>query len=171
MENIAVLYQSRYGATEKYANWISEELGCPKFEISHVKVSELKKYDKLIVAGGLYAGKINGFKFVRKHYDELKDKEIIVIAVGVTPYSEDTIKAVRAMNLKELFEHTPIFLCPGAWDISKMNFRHKLVCKMMRAVMKAKSKDEGKNVEEDEVKDLTTKDALVPVYEYINSLE
>jgi len=32
MEKIVIMYQSKYGATKKYAQWLSEELGCDLME-------------------------------------------------------------------------------------------------------------------------------------------
>lgn len=61
MKNI-VVYESKYGSTEKYAKWIGEELNCKVSKISDVTTEELLNYDNIVFGGWLQAGKIKGFK-------------------------------------------------------------------------------------------------------------
>ena len=37
-----VVYESKYGSTERYAKWIGEELGCRVSNISEVSLEELE---------------------------------------------------------------------------------------------------------------------------------
>ena len=53
-----VVYESRYGSTEKYAKWIGEELNCKVAKISDTTTKDLLKYDNIIFGGWLHAGKI-----------------------------------------------------------------------------------------------------------------
>ena len=53
-----ILYQSKYGATKKYAAWLSEATGFPIQGINAAKASDLRQYDLLIVGGGIYASGI-----------------------------------------------------------------------------------------------------------------
>ena len=48
MNNI-VVYESKYGSTERYAKWIGEELNCKVARISDVPIDELIKYDNIII--------------------------------------------------------------------------------------------------------------------------
>ena len=45
--NGVVLYQSKYGATKKYAEWISEKTGFPVIETKKAKIGDIKKYDNI----------------------------------------------------------------------------------------------------------------------------
>ena len=40
-----ILYKSKYGATKRYAQWLSEETGFEIRENSKVRVSDVKEYD------------------------------------------------------------------------------------------------------------------------------
>ena len=73
MNNI-VVYESKYGSTERYAKWIGEELNCKVARISDVPIDELIKYDNIIFGGWVKAGSHNGFHKLSKNIDTLKDK-------------------------------------------------------------------------------------------------
>ena len=57
-----VVYESKYGSTERYAKWIGEELGCRVSNISEVSLEELLTYDNIVFWGWLHAGTIKGLK-------------------------------------------------------------------------------------------------------------
>lgn len=42
-----ILYQSKYGATKKYVDWLVEELGYDYVETKDAKVANLLNYDVL----------------------------------------------------------------------------------------------------------------------------
>lgn len=52
MNNIAVVYQSHYGTTPKYAEWIAESLEADLLNRKKVSVSDLSQYDMIIYGGG-----------------------------------------------------------------------------------------------------------------------
>ena len=60
MKRIVVIYQSAYGYTQTYAEWIGQELNCPCFSKKGFRSQDLSNYDVIIFGGGLYAGGING---------------------------------------------------------------------------------------------------------------
>ena len=62
--NGVILYQSKYGATKKYADWLSEETGFPCIETRKADIHEIAKYDTIILGGGLYASGIAGLSFL-----------------------------------------------------------------------------------------------------------
>ena len=64
MNNIAVVYQTHYGTTLKYAEWIAESLDADLLNRKKVSVSDLSQYDMIIYGGGLYAGSILGVDLV-----------------------------------------------------------------------------------------------------------
>ena len=48
MNNIAVVYQSHYGTTKKYAEWIALALDADLLNRKKVSVSELSQYSTII---------------------------------------------------------------------------------------------------------------------------
>ncbi|NLM44598.1 MAG: hypothetical protein GX201_11400 [Clostridiales bacterium] len=48
MSNTVVIYQSKYGATKKYAQWLAEELSCDLIETKKASIEQLEKYDVIM---------------------------------------------------------------------------------------------------------------------------
>ena len=65
--NGVILYQSKYGATKRYADWLSEETGFQCIETRKADINEIVTYDAIILGGGLYASGIAGLSFLKKN--------------------------------------------------------------------------------------------------------
>ena len=98
---ILVVYKSKTGYTKKYAQWLSQELSCDIKENSKLTLKDLTPYDTIIYGGGLYAVGINGLTLIKKNFESLKDKKLIVFAVGATPPREKDLQKVWEANLTE----------------------------------------------------------------------
>ncbi len=132
-----ILYQSKYGATKRYADWLSEETGFRCIETKQASMEEIKQHSTIILGGGIYASGIAGLSFLRKHIKELQGKRIVVFCDGASPYEADAFAQIIARNMKDTLAGIPCFYCRGAWDMDKMNMVDGNLCKMLRkAVMK-----------------------------------
>ena len=132
-----ILYQSKYGATKKYAEWLAERTGFECVESKKARVSEVQSYDVIILGGGVYASGILGLQFLKKNISCLTGKKIAVFAVGASPYDEKAIAQVRELHFKDALSNIPLFYCRGAWDEDKMSFAHRTLCRMLqKAVVK-----------------------------------
>ncbi|MGI6331281.1 MAG: flavodoxin domain-containing protein [Zhaonellaceae bacterium] len=60
MKSCVVLYQSKYGTTKKYAEWLAEELSCDLIETKKATIEQIEKYKTIILGGGIYASGIAG---------------------------------------------------------------------------------------------------------------
>ena len=78
--NGIILYQSKYGATKKYAKWLSEKTGFPCVETKQARISDVREYDTILLGGGIYASGIAGLSFLRKNFKDLQGRKIIVCA-------------------------------------------------------------------------------------------
>ena len=94
MKDVLVVYKSRYGATERYAKWIAEALGCEALPLKQVTTAVLLKYRMLIFGGGLYMGRINGVAALTRRFQELKDKTLFVFTAGLTDTTPFCIPAI-----------------------------------------------------------------------------
>lgn len=130
--NGIILYQSKYGATRKYAQWLTEATGFPCAETKKADIRQIAAYDAIILGGGIYASGIAGLSFLKKHYDKLKDKKIIIFCVGASPYDEKAVSEIMQHNLKDDLVGLPLFYCRGAWDEEAMGFTDKTLCKMLQ---------------------------------------
>ena len=139
-----ILYQSKYGATKKYVDWLVEETGFDFIETKKAKVNDLKEYEVIILGGGVYASGIAGLGFLKKNIASLKDKKIAVFAVGASPYDEKAINQIKDLHFKDVLKGIELFYCRGAWDEEKMKFMDRTLCKMLQ---KAVAKQDPENYE------------------------
>lgn len=167
--NGIILYQSKYGATEKYASWLSEKTGFSKTETKRAKIGDVKKYDTIILGGGIYASGIAGLSFLKKNIEALKSKKIVVFCVGASPYDEKDFLEVVHRNMKDQLCDIPCYYCRGAWDMDRMTVIDRNLCKMLRKAVDKKTSDELENWEKalvaagDGSCDWTDKEYLEPI--------
>lgn len=173
MKKGIILYQSKYGATKKYVDWLMESTNFDCIETSKANVEELQQYELIILCGGIYASGIAGLQFIRKNINKLNEKKILVFCVGASPYDETAFNEVKSRNLREDLKEIPLFYGRGAWDEESMTFKDKTLCKMLQKAiakkdpstyepwMKALMSAVGKKC------DWTDKKYLKPLLEYI----
>lgn len=137
-----ILYQSKYGATKKYADWLVEETGFDCVETKNAKVVNLQEYDVIILGGGVYASGIAGLQFLKKNIGQLADKKIVVFAVGASPYDEKAIQQVRDLHFQNELSSIPLFYCRGAWDEEKMKFVDRTLCNMLQKAVAKQNPEE-----------------------------
>ncbi len=138
MQPGVILYQSKYGATKKYATWLQQKLGYDCFETKKVTIQQIMPYRTILLGGGIYASHIAGLSFLKKNIHVLQDKIVAIFCVGASPYDESTFQEVRKLNLKKNLKNLPCFYCRGAWDEKKMTVTDKLLCRMMQKMMARK---------------------------------
>lgn len=145
MSNSIVLYKSTYGFTKKYAEWIADELKCDCSEIGSFDFR--KDYKTIIFGGGLYAGKINGIKYLVKNYDKIKDKTVVVFTVGLADVGdkenvENIVSSAKKQIPKEMFSNIKLFHFRGGMDYRRMSFIHKCMMWFMKTMLSKKPENE-----------------------------
>lgn len=168
-----ILYQSKYGATKKYVDWLKEETRFDVEESKKADIKLVKDYDFIILAGGIYASGLAGLPFLKRHIDDLSDKKIIVLAVGATPHADDVVNYMTTHNLKDKLAGIPLVYARGAWDLSSMNFIDRNLCKLLLKSVQKKDPEQLEMWEQalvaagDNKGDWTDKKYLEPIYEFI----
>ena len=103
-----ILYQSKYGSTKKYAEWLQEETSYDCVETKYANVKLLHEYDTIILGGGVYASGIAGLSFLKKNIESLKGKRIAVFCVGASPYDENAIDQIKKLHFKDSLSNVPL---------------------------------------------------------------
>ena len=174
MKRIAVIYQSKYGTTKQYAEWIADELNADLYERSNANPGLLDSYEVIIFGGGLYAGGISGIQLVTKN----ACKCLVVFTVGLadpksTDYSDILNKNFNEKQLKS----TRIFHLRGGIDYKKLGIVHKGMMAMLKKFM-LDTKPIAERTEDDTLMletygdkiYFTDKSTIIPIIEYINAL-
>ena len=170
------IFESKYGSTRRYAQWISQALSCPLLERKEAKIQNLLTYDTIIYGGGLYAGGVSGIKLLTDHYEKLRDKHLILFTCGLAdPADPENVAHIREGLAKvlspEMLEHIRLFHFRGRIDYTKLGFVHKNMMKMLHSVMVKKDpsglREEDKQMLETYGKtvDFTDQTAIHPLIE------
>lgn len=144
--------------------------GFKVIDTKNAKINEVEKYDTIIIGGGLYYSSIAGISFLKKNYDALKNKHIIVFCCGASPSDDEMLEIIKNKNLGGELAKIPCFYFQGMWDIEKMNFTDKTMCKMFVRSLEKKDPSElrswAKLVVEAKGRkcDWTKKDYLEPLF-------
>ena len=175
MKKTVILYQSKYGATEKYAEWLAEELGGDLMETKTAPIERVETYDLIILGGGIYATGIRGISFLKKHYPRIKQKTLVVFAVGASPYDEKGMAALRERNFKGELAEVPCFYCRGAWNEAKMSWVDRTLCRLLKKAVAKKDPAtyepwEAALMAADGESDWTAREAIDPIVEYVKKL-
>lgn len=133
-----ILYQSKYGATKKYAQWLQEKTGFDLMETKSANMKQVSAYDTIILGGGVYASGIAGLSFLKKNMDNLAGKRILVFCTGASPYDETAIEQIKKLHFKDGLRNVPLVYCRGAWDEDIMTFKDRTLCKMLQKAVSKK---------------------------------
>ena len=142
--NKIIVYGTHYGTTKKYALELARKTNIDA--ISYENLENINDYDTIIYLGGLYAGGILGMAKTLKKLNNVQNKNIIIVTVGVSdPTDKTNIKNIRNSlknQLKiEVFEKAKIFHLRGGIDYAKLNFVHKTMLKLLYNKVKNLPKD------------------------------
>ena len=137
-----VIYKSKYGASKKYAEWISEATGFPCVTTKEADINEVTKCDVIIIGGGIYASGIACVSYLKKNIGKLKGKKIIVFTCGASPYDEKSVNEIIKRNMKDDLEGIPVYYCRGSFDMKEMSFADRTLCGMLRKSLAKKDPKE-----------------------------
>lgn len=132
MKKGIIIYQSKYGATKKYAEWLRTITGFDCSETPKAVLREVLQYDTVILCGGVYASGIAGLSFFKKNIASLKNKKLAVLCVGASPYDEAALAKMKTRNFTGDLASIPLFYARGIWDESTMNRMDRFLCKMLQ---------------------------------------
>ncbi len=182
MMKTAVVFQSHYGSTQRYAQWIAEELSCDLWDRKKIKVVDLQPYHTIVCGGGLYAGGVLGIDLLAKHFQELRHKNLILFTCGLAdpanPGNTDNIRKGLGKTLTPpMGEAIEIFHLRGAIDYQKLGLVHKAMMAALHHMIT--KKDAALLTDEDremlatygKAIDFTHRAATAPLIHYVRGLE
>ena len=70
MKKGIIIYQSKYGATKKYVEWLRKMTGFECVETPKALIGEVMSYEIVLLCGGIYASGIAGLSFLKKNINK-----------------------------------------------------------------------------------------------------
>ncbi len=182
-----IIYQSKSGYTEGFMHLLSEQYPATLTTLKEAQGVDLFKYDCVVFAAGVYAGKISGLKRFQKMLEVNKLKKLAIIAVGAAgPSSALREKLVNANNIATVFNtetseqshhNKQFFYLQGGFDPERLNFALKTMLGMVsKNLHKKQLKDPASLTEEDRdflaffqtANDHTSKEQLREVVDFLS---
>ena len=176
MPKVAVVYKTKYGSAEQYANWIREELDADLYEIGEANTRVLLEYDSIIYCGGIYESAVYGFSaFTKKHYESINHKNVVLVGVGASSDIKKSIEGMQRYNLnEEMYWKIKSFYIRGRLDYSIMSKFYRFKMFMLKKVIESK-----KLQDEDSLGILATygkkanfveKESVEPIVHYVKAV-
>lgn len=129
-----IIYHSKTGFSQRYAQWLAEDLNCQAVSYRDRKSADLGKYGTIILIGGMYAGNMAGLGWLKKQ--PLAGKRVAAVAVGCAPADGPG----QMEGIEKLFAGTKIqgFYCQGGLAYDRMGAVDRAMMAALRAVLKGK---------------------------------
>ena len=123
-----VLYQSKTGNTEKYAQDIAKRVAADIFPLKRFKTKKLADYDTIVFGGWVKAGKIQGIDEFLSNWNLMKDKDVIIFSVGMSMTSKET--RAQMIDTNVLYDyHMRYYQFRGSFDFNKLGPIEKFLMK------------------------------------------
>lgn len=148
--NTLIVYATKYGCTKKCAELLSKELNdkADVMNLKNIGAIDISKYEKIIIGGSVYMGRIQKevTEFCSKNLDKLKEKSIGLFLCGMQ--EGDILSTEFTQNFpSELINIAKAMECLGGEFIfEKMNFMEKFIVKKISKVTSNKSSILEKNI-------------------------
>ncbi|MEG1725084.1 MAG: flavodoxin domain-containing protein [Anaerovoracaceae bacterium] len=131
MGKVVVVYHSKYGSTQRYAEMIKEATGCDIVAESDCKVEDIMGYDTIVYGGAIHGGGILGLDFLKKNISALQGKKILAFAVGLNVLEQKNRDEVIELNFVKKLKGIPCYFCRGAYDPTQIKGMDKMLMKMV----------------------------------------
>jgi menaquinone-dependent protoporphyrinogen IX oxidase len=177
MKETIIIYDSKYGYTQQYAQWLAEELNADLCEIKRMNINVIKDYSTLIFGSSIYAGRSKAALTILKHYKNIERKRVVLFTCGLSDVGKEsniaTInKGLDRILTNEIRSRIQIFHTRGGIDYSRLSFVHKAMMKMVFSHLSKKPENELSDENRDllatygQVVDYKDKKMLEPIIQY-----
>ena len=146
-----VLYTTKHGATQRYAQRIGQPLDALVKEAAYARLEKARSYDAIVLGCPVYMGKIKGLDFFADHAKDLKDKRLVLFTCGLNdPAQEDERRKLEQQlreKLGDALEHVAVFHLRGSIRWQSLGLAERLMMKAMVADLKKKPESQRSRTE------------------------
>lgn len=163
-----IAFQSKYGSTKQYAEWIQKESHGDLVNIENGDRLDLAGYDLIIIGGSVRVGKIVIAPFIEDHWSVMKEKKVILFTTSATPPRHPKIQSIYEKSLpKEIRKAIKYFPLHGR--ISSANLT--LWDQFLIAVGKIMEQDDTLKKDMGKDFDGVRRENLTPLLEYLEEVK
>ena len=121
-----ILYYSKTGSTQKYAEDIAAALKCDVLPFNKFKKKMIDDYDTIVFGSRVVGSKIQKVDDFLAMYDLMEGKNVILFAVGMSMVTKETRAGLIRSNILDLY-HVRFYQLRGSFDYSKLGPVEKLM--------------------------------------------
>lgn len=168
-----IIYRSKYGATQQYADWIAEELKMDSAGFESVSSLMLESSEFLIICSPVYFGKVFMRDWIKQYSSILQNKKLFLVIVCATPSSErEKQQKILTDNIDSgILKASEAFFLPGRLILEKLSLRDRLTLKIGALFTKDPARKAAIKHDIDAVKKENVNALIKRIREYTATLE
>lgn len=149
--NAVVVYCSQTGSAKRYAEWLTEDLGCSCYPLDEIE-ARATAADLVVLCGWFHAAALKGSKEFKAYMAAHPEKRYAVVAVGATPMPDadysatEHEEAFRRSFPADKYPDLPWVYCQGDFHFERLSLPDKI---MMRIYFKMLAASARKGVKRD----------------------
>lgn len=134
-----IIYYSKTGFTQRYAQWLAQDIGGQCVPYSERKGIKFDDYDAIVFGGRLQAGIICGAKWFFNQAARLEDKKLALFFTGAMGPDPAGIEKALMQNVPpEERERIPAFYLWGGLNYERMGFVDRFLMSGLRKMLASK---------------------------------
>lgn len=133
-----IIYQSTYGSTKQYAEWIHEETGFPLFDRRDPSIPW--NTDTVVIGCPLMAFKPVLAGWIQKHWDKLAGKRVFLFTTsGADPAKQPVRDLIEKALSDDIKRGIRIFPLAGRFDFQKLSRGHRVMLRIAAAIFRSEA--------------------------------
>lgn len=135
-----VVHASKYGAAQRYAEWIGEAVGAPVVGAHNVSPPELADQDLVVFCAAIYGPSLRDSVELRRAMELDTPTRWVLVTVGLSDptLSDKRDQLVEAKFSAALRERLAVFHVRGAMDRSRLTFVDRSAMGILRRTLSGK---------------------------------
>jgi menaquinone-dependent protoporphyrinogen IX oxidase len=123
-QNGLIVFESKYGATKQYAEWIADELVLPLIKPASLSLQQLQSADFLVIGTPVYNGVFRIKNWLREHVKAVSGKRLFFFVVNATAEAEQAKRDQFVVNSipPEIRQDCAVYFMPGRLIHHQLNF-------------------------------------------------
>lgn len=143
---ILVIYESKYGSTQKYAEDIAKHVDAEILPFKKVKWKHLDEYEMVVFGSYVRGGNISKINEFLQHWSSMDGKAVIVFATGMSIPSEETRKDLVEQNVLEDY-HLRFYQLRGTFNYQSLRFPDNLMFNQSIKIIEQQQPDKARDLE------------------------
>lgn len=139
-----VLYTTRHGATQRYAERVAQPLDALVKEAAYAKLAQAKTYDAIVLGCPVYAGKLKGLGFFADNMEELEGKRLVLFTCGLYDPAQADVRENLDRQIREALgdaaARVSVFHLRGSIRWASLGLMERMMMSVLLGQIKKKDK-------------------------------